>query len=117
MIMTQVENALEGLMQAVRSSEEFIRYQNIKQKVHNLPELEQQINDFRAKNYCIQNSHGKLDLYEETDRLEQEYAEFRKNPLVAEYLAAENALCRIVQQINWTLIEGLEFEVGFQEED
>ena len=56
-----------------------------------------------------------MDLYEETDRMENEYRELRKNPMVSEYLAAENALCKIVQQINWTLIEGLEFEVGFEE--
>ena len=56
-----------------------------------------------------------MDLYEETDRMEREYREFRKNPMVQEYLSAENSLCKIVQQINWTLIKGLDFEVGFEE--
>ena len=56
-----------------------------------------------------------MDLYDATDKMEQEYREFRKNPLVAEYLAAENAICRVVQKINWTLIEELDFEVGFEE--
>ena len=54
-------------------------------------------------------------LYDATDKMEQEYREFRKNPLVAEYLAAENAFCRVVQKVNWTLIEELDFEVGFEE--
>lgn len=71
--------------------------------------------NFSKKNYLLQNSQGTVDLYEETDRMENEYREFRKNPMQSEYLAAENALCKIVQQINWTLIEGLEFEVGFEE--
>ena len=57
-------------------------------------------------------SYTHLDVYK---RQENEYREFRKNPMASEYLAAENALCKIVQQINWTLIEGLEFEVGFEE--
>ena len=56
-----------------------------------------------------------VDLYDATDKMEQEYREFRKNPLVAEYLAAENAFCRVVQKVNWTLIEELDFEVGFEE--
>ena len=67
------------------------------------------------KNYLLQNSDGNVDLYDATDKMEQEYREFRKNPLVAEYLAAENAFCRVVQKVNWTLIEELDFEVGFEE--
>ena len=106
--MSQIEDAMDGLMTAIRNSEEFIRYQAIKEKVHGFPK-------FRKKNYLLQNSQGTVDLYEETDRMENEYREFRKNPMASEYLAAENALCKIVQQINWTLIEGLEFEVGFEE--
>ena len=90
--MSQIEDAMDGLMTAIRNSEEFIRYQAIKEKVHGFPKLESQITEFRKKNYLLQNSQGTVDLYE-----------------------AENALCKIVQQINWTLIEGLEFEVGFEE--
>lgn len=67
------------------------------------------------QNYLLQNSDGNVDLYDATDKMEQEYREFRKNPLVAEYLAAENAFCRVVQKVNWTLIEELDFEVGFEE--
>lgn len=113
--MSQIEDAVDGLMTAIRNSEEFIQYQAIKEKVHGFPKLESQITEFRKKNYLLQNSQGTVDMYEETDRMENEYREFRKNPMVSEYLAAENALCKIVQQINWTLIEGLEFEVGFEE--
>ena len=108
--MSQIEDAMDGLMTAIRNSEEFIRYQAIKEKVHGFPKLESQITEFRKKNYLLQNSQGTVDLYEETDRMENEYREFRNNPM-----ASENALCKIVQQINWTLIEGLEFEVGFEE--
>ena len=113
--MSQIEDAMDGLMTAIRNSEEFIRYQAIKEKVHGFPKLESQITEFRKKNYLLQNSDGNVDLYDATDKMEQEYREFRKNPLVAEYLAAENAFCRVVQKVNWTLIEELDFEVGFEE--
>ena len=113
--MSQIETALDTLMAAIKESEQFIRYQQIKEKVHGFPELESRIADFRKENYLLQNSQGTLDLYEKTDRMENEYKEFRKNPMVEEYLAAENALCKVMQQINWTIIEGLEFEVGFEE--
>lgn len=110
-----MEEALKNLVDVIKASEEYRRYQSIRTRVHNLPELEQQIHDFRHRNYLLQNSQGEADLYDETDRMEQEYRTFRKNPIVKEYLSAENAFCRVVQQINWTLIEELDFEVGFEE--
>ena len=111
--MRDVNEAIDDLMEAVRGSDAFVRYQAIREKVHGFPELERKITEFRKKNYELQNSRGEVDLYEETDRMEQEYREFRKNPMVQEYLSAENSLCKMVQQINWTLIQGLDFEVGF----
>ena len=77
--MSRMDEAMQELVDAIKFSEEYIRYQDIKNRVHNQPQLEQQ------------------------------------NPLVAEYLAAENAFCRVVQKVNWTLIEELDFEVGFEE--
>lgn len=46
--------------------------------MHNQPQLEQQIHAFRHKNYLLQNSDGNVDLYDATDKMEQEYREFRK---------------------------------------
>lgn len=111
--MSQIEDVMDGLMTAIRNSEEFIRYQAIKEGTW-LSKTESQITEFRKKNYLLQNSQGTVDLYEETDRMENEYREFRKNPMVSEYLAAENALCKIVQQINWTLIEGLNLKLALR---
>ena len=47
--MSQIEDAMDGLMTAIRNSEEFIRYQAIKEKVHGFPKLESQITEFRKK--------------------------------------------------------------------
>ncbi len=109
----QTEEALEGLLAAIRDSGEYLRYRKAQQTVDEMPELAAEIDAFRMRVYLLQNSHGTLDIYEETDRIDEEYREFRKNPVVAEYLAAESALCRVIQRINWTLIEELDFEAGF----
>jgi len=60
----------------------------------------------------MQNS--RMDIFEEADKLQREYAEVINHPMVREYLTAENAFCRIVQQINWQLIENLDFEADFE---
>ena len=113
--MTDTLELSRQLNACIKDSDVYKNYQYCKDKLRQKPEKLQQLMEFRKKNYLLQNSQGTVDLYEETDLMENEYREFRKNPMVSEYLAAENALCKIVQQINWTLIEGLEFEVGFEE--
>ena len=113
--MTDTLELSRQLNACIKDSDVYRNYQYCKDKLRQKPDKLQQLMEFRKKNYLLQNSQGTVDLYEETDRMENEYREFRKNPMVSEYLAAENALCKIVQQINWTLIEGLEFEVGFEE--
>lgn len=40
---------------------------------------------------------------------------FGKIHLSQNILQRENAFCRVVQKVNWTLIEELDFEVGFEE--
>ncbi len=113
--MRRIEQAFEVFLETLRESEEYVRYQNAKKALHEHPELEYTVHEFRKKNYQIQNS-GNVNLFDEVDRLERENTEIRRNPVVEEYLAAEIAFCRLIQTINWRLIEGLDFEVGFVNE-
>lgn len=50
------------------------------------------------------------------DKLEREKSKICENSLAAEYLAAELAFCRVIQEINWEFVEKLDFEVGFENE-
>lgn len=113
--MSQIDERLTDLIGAIRESGEFRRYQEAKNKLHENPELEEVVHNFRKKNYQIQNS-GNVNLFDEVDKLERENSSIRRNPVVEEYMNAEIAFCRVVQNINWTLIEGLDFEVGFVNE-
>ena len=48
------------------------------------------------------------------DRLEGEFAPLRAQPYVNEYLAAELAVCRMIQRINYGLMMEIEFDLGFE---
>lgn len=63
------------------------------------PDLKKQIDEFRRRNYILQNETDADKLFDETDRFEREYEEFRKNPIVSDFLAAELAFCRLYQKI------------------
>ena len=85
----ELKTSIEELKQSLLESEAFLRYQKVRAEVHNYPEK---------------------------DRLEQEYADVYKDPLLGEYLAAEVAVCRIIQQVNKELIGCLDFEAILYEE-
>lgn len=112
----ELKTSIEELKQSLLESEAFLRYQKVRAEVHNYPEKEYRFHEFRRKNYFLQNSKEQLDLFTEEDWLEQEYADVYKDPLLGEYLAAEVAVCRIIQQVNKELIGCLDFEAILYEE-
>lgn len=113
--MSRVDDSLADLIAAIQESSEYRRYHDADDKLHEYPELLTAVHEFRRKNYQIQNSRD-VDIFSQTDSLYQEITSMRKNPVVEEYLNAELALCRVVQNVNWKLIEGLDFSVGFMNE-
>ena len=44
--------------------------------------------------------------------LRQEYTYITQNAVVGEYLDAESAFCRVLQQVNWRLMQDLDFDLG-----
>lgn len=55
--MSRMDEAMQELVDAIKFSEEYIRYQDIENRVHNQPQLEQQIHAFRHKNYLLSLIH------------------------------------------------------------
>lgn len=113
--MSVVEDKVTELVNAIQDTNEYKRYQEAKNKLHANPELEQIVFAFRQKNYQIQNSKN-VDLFWDVDQLERENIDIRKNPVAEEFMTAELAFCRLLQKINFRLVGGLNFEVGFVNE-
>ena len=111
--MDQVQEVTEELIDAILQSAEYIRYQEAKQQIARYPILKKRADEFRKRNYDLQNS--RMDIFEEADSLSQEYAFVTQNAIVGEYLDAENAFCRVLQRINWKLMEKLDFDLGFED--
>ena len=65
-----------------------------------LLDLKRQLDQFRMRNYELQTKHCPDNLYDEMDCFQREYEQFREIPLVHDFLAAELALCRLVQEVS-----------------
>lgn len=106
--MSNIDNAVEHIIDAILSSEEYRQYDVQRNKVNQYPELKAQIDEYRKLNYELQNR--KDYAFDKIDAFEREYAVFRENPLVSDFLAAELALCRMMQNINLRITEAMHFE-------
>ena len=68
------------------------------------------VNEFRQRNFDIQNETDSEELFDKMEAFEREYAKFRENPLVEDFLRAELAFCRMMQDINVLLTAEIDFE-------
>lgn len=107
--MTDVEKAIENLLDAIRQTKEYTEYRCQLDKINMQPELHQQIDDFRRENYQLQNCTPQEEMLQRIEQFEEKYRVFRENPLVNDFLAAEIAFCRKMQEINLRITEGLQF--------
>ena len=109
--MSQIEDAMDGLMTAIRNSEEFIRYQAIKEKVHGFPKLESQITEFRKKNYEIQNNEMLDNPYDEVNNLFIEYDSIVHDTIVNDFIRAEQKLVRMMKMVYEQIADDLDFDI------
>lgn len=108
--MAELDEALEGLIKAIKASKEYEKYELEKEKVKRFPDLKAQIDQYRELNYRLQDSTEDSELFHKIEEFEREYEKFREDPLVSDFLAAELAFCRMMQKLDIQLTAALDFE-------
>ena len=106
--MNSVDGVTGQLIEAIRTSTVYEEYLRQLERVKQQPELKAQVDEYRARNYQLQTG-GQVD-FDKIDRFEREYEQLRENPCVADFLAAELAFCRMMQDINNQITEALQFD-------
>ena len=106
----EVQEALRQLAQAIRDSDIYKEYRRQSERVDNAGNMREKIDDYRMRNFELQNSAYTEDLLDKMEAFEREYEKFREDPLVEEFLDAELAFCRMMQEIDVKLAEAVDFE-------
>ena len=106
----QIEEATKKFAAYIQQSDTYKEYLYQRERLKKQPELYEKVNEYRQRNFDIQNETDSEDLFDRMDEFEQEYAKFRENPMVADFLAAELAFCRLMQEINVLLTAEIDFE-------
>jgi cell fate (sporulation/competence/biofilm development) regulator YlbF (YheA/YmcA/DUF963 family) len=111
--MNSVWQCTDSLAEAIVQSEEYKSYIDAKEALRGNIELCLKLNEFRERNFQLQSSTEDIDLFDELDLLEQEYADILRDPRVAAFLAAEIKVCRMTQEINATIAKRIDLELEF----
>ena len=106
--MNNIEEAADRFIAAIKESNVYTEYVDQLNKVKEHAELKRQIDEFRTRNFELQNSPDCA--FDKLESFEKEYESFREDPLVSDFLAAELAFCRMMQEINIRITEAVHFE-------
>lgn len=101
----------EALIRGIKESREYREFCEAKMKLAKLPELKKQIHNYRRDTYRLQNFSDEETLYERIQEFNEQHAQFRKNPLVNDYLSSELAVCRMLQRVMANIVESVDLEL------
>ena len=107
----QIEEATKKFAAYIQETDTYKEYWYQREKIKKQPELYDKVNEYRQKNFDLQNESDSEDLFDRMEEFEQEYAKFRQNPMVEDFLRAELAFCRMMQDINVLLTAEIDFEL------
>lgn len=108
---SEVKEAIRQFADKIMESDTYKEYLYQREKIKKQPELYDKVNEFRQRNFELQNGTDEEDLFDRMEEFEKEYEKFRENPLVDDFLRAELSFCRMMQEVDLLLAEAIDFEL------
>ena len=110
--MDKVTECLDALIEEMRESRAYQNYLWMEEKLEKDPDLKSWVDDYRIRNYRLQQSEN-VDLYDAVDSLERDSYALRKSEKANAYLEAELEVCKMVQKVQDRISE--EIRIGVPE--
>ena len=113
MSISRVDELAAELSKAIIESDEYKNFIRCRDEIQKNPQLYQAVNELRKHNFQLQNAEGIADMYDEVVKIYDKYAYVRTNIVANQFLRAEISVCRMIQDIQRTLLEPMDFAVDF----
>ena len=107
--MDEIDRQVENLATCIKNTEIYRNYRVQVEKIEKQPGLLEQINEFRQKNFELQSGPDSVEMLDKVEDFARQYEQFRENPLVEDFLQAELAVCRMMQDVQVKLTEAIDF--------
>lgn len=104
-----VRESLDTLVEKIKNTKIYQNYIRASEAVGRQPGLQEQIDEYRRKNFMIQQNYEGDELIRQLEHFEAEYRSFREQLLVDDFLDSELAFIRLKQEIDSYLLKELSF--------
>lgn len=108
---SEMREAIKQFADKIMASDTYMEYLYQREKIKKRPALYDKVNEYRRRNFELQNETDEEDLFDRMEAFEREYEKFREDPLVDDFLNAELAFCRLMQEIDLLLAQAIDFEL------
>ena len=113
--MSKVDELASQLAQAILESDEYKNFLECRNEISKNPQLYQAVNELRKHTFELQNSEYAGNMYDEVVKIFDRYAYIRSSILANRFLRSELSVCRMIQDIQHTLVENMDFNLDFME--
>lgn len=105
-----VSKYTDEFIEKLKTTDEYISYRDQINMIQRIPNLMNQINDYREENFKLQNRYEGEELYDKIEELQNRYDSLLNDSNATVFLHAESSLVRMMQEINFRIMEGLDFQ-------
>ncbi len=114
--MDAIETSLGQLIEAIRNDEAYINYQKCRSRLAELPEAAAEVSAFRQDTIAYAAQPESTDLQAYAEHFSERFERLLKNPEIAAFLDAEEALVRTVRAVENGLYDSLDLAIpGYPE--
>lgn len=115
--MLDIDKCTQKLKEAILKSDEYKEYLHCLEALKREPQLYDKVNYIRRRTFYVNNNSdlGEEQYANEVMQYSAEYDELKANEIARAFLDAELVVCRIIQDINYRLVEELDLDISFME--
>lgn len=110
--MDEIKMHMEELKKAIRRSNEYTRYQILWEEISKNQALRGRVNDFRRERFLLNMNSGE-DVINKMEGISRNFADILEQPLVKDFLAAEQKMAKKVRYIENSVLEAVNLNVEF----
>lgn len=110
--MTEQTSALiDGFADDLKRTPEYTDYKMKRELLRWYPERWKMANNYRRERFFLQESVGGDELFERMDEFERNNSHIHRDRLIEDYLNAELAVCRLLQDMHVRVFAAIDIDV------
>ncbi len=111
----EIMDKTQELLDLIIGSEDYQRYQKGLQELKESGDIYKRVNEFRLKNLSYQ-LLGDIDSDTNYDNMQQLYTEYKDilmEPMVSQFMFAEQSICKIMRKVQNKIAEGVDIDISY----